>query len=195
MDPHFHDITLALYQQSAEAGPVFRVHTYSSIAGAQDRVAFVGRAMSTLGGMQQVGDGIPLLRFSCGDPHTLAARRVFLEACKLPPSAPLEPRALSIFDKKSAQNIDVITGGSGVYDVVAEGADAARASAIAGGLAKLAEMSKSETKATQVSFSCGQSHDSLVGLLLARALNVRAVLREEEMVASRGTLVAPSAQN
>jgi hypothetical protein len=194
MDPHFHDITLGLYQQSTEAGPAFRVHTYSSIPGAQDRVAFVERAMSTLGGMQHIGDGVLLLRFGCGNQHVLAARRVFLEACKLAPSAPLELRGLSIFDKKSGQNIDVLSKGSGAYDVTAGGSDAARASAIAGGLAKLGEMSKSETKATEVTFPCGQSHDALVGVLLVRALNVRAVLREEEMVASRGTLAAPSAQ-
>lgn len=195
MDPHFHEITIALYMQSTEDGQVFRVHTYSSIDGAQDRVAFITRAMSILGGMEEIAAGIPLLRFGCGYPHTLAARRVFLEACKLSPSAPQEPRGLSIFDKKSGQSIAVAAVGPGVYDVVAEGIDAARASAVAGGLAKLAEMSKSDTKATQVTFPCGRSHDALVGVLLARALNVRAALREEEMTAARGMLVAPSAQN
>jgi hypothetical protein len=45
-----------------------------------------------------------------------------------------------------------------------------------------------------VAFGCKQTHDSLVGLLLVRALNVRAVLREQEMTASRGVLSAPSAQ-
>jgi hypothetical protein len=55
-------------------------------------------------------------------------------------------------------------------------------------------MSKSETEPAQVAFACGQSHDALVGLLLVRALNVRAVLREEEVQATRGTLAAPSTQ-
>jgi len=195
MDPHFHDITIALYQEPTDTELVFRVHTYSSISGAQERIGFVAHAMSILSGMQAVGDDASLLRFGCGNQHIFAARRTFLEACKLSPSAPLAPRGLSIFDKKSGQNIDVANSGSGAYDVVAVGGDAARASAIAAGLAKLAEMSKSDTKATQVLFPCGQAHDALVGLLLARALNVRAVLREEEMMASRGTLVAPSAQN
>jgi hypothetical protein len=194
MDPHFHDITLALYQQQTTgAGEVFRVHTYSSIGGAHDRVAFVSRAMSILGGMQEVPDSVPLLRFPCGDQHTLAARRVFLEACKIAPSAAIEPRALSIFDKKSGQDVRVRALGAGSYDVIA-GSDAARASAIAGGLAKLGAMSKSETEPAQVAFACGQSHDALVGLLLVRALNVRAVLREEEVQATRGTLAAPSTQ-
>ena len=45
-----------------------------------------------------------------------------------------------------------------------------------------------------VRFPCGESHDQLIGLLLVRAQNLRAVLREEEMKASRGVLAAPSAQ-
>jgi len=45
-----------------------------------------------------------------------------------------------------------------------------------------------------VVFPCGRPHDELMGLLLPRALNARAALREEEMAASRGMLVAPSAQ-
>jgi hypothetical protein len=55
-------------------------------------------------------------------------------------------------------------------------------------------MTKVEGAPSQVKFGCGQTHDALIGLLLGRALNVRAVLREEEMSASRGTLAAPSAQ-
>ena len=59
------------------------------------------------------------------------------------------------------------------------------------GLRKLAEM---EDRGDILAFSCGQSHDPLIGLLLPRALNVRATLREEEAAATRGVLVAPSAQ-
>jgi hypothetical protein len=195
MDPHFHDITIALYQDSTDSGLAFRVHTYSTVPGVEDRVAFVAHAMAVLGGMEALDSDAALVRFACGNQHILAARRVFLEACKLPATATLEPKGLSIFDKKSAQDIKVSGSDSGVYDVFATGADASRATAIAGGLAKLAELSKSDTNATQVLFPCGQAHDALVGLLLGRALNVRAVIREEEMIASRGMLVAPSAQN
>ena len=38
IDPHFHDITIALYRQQREARTVFRVHTYSSVAGADTRI-------------------------------------------------------------------------------------------------------------------------------------------------------------
>lgn len=195
MDPHFHDITIALYQDSTDKGAALRVHTYSSIPGAEDRVAFVAHAMTVLGGMQALDGETALLKFACGNQHTLAARRVFLEACKLPSTTTLAPKGLSIFDKKSGQEINVSGSESGAYDVLATGADASRATAVAGGLAKLAEMAKSDMKATEVLFPCGQAHDALIGLLLGRALNVRAVIREEEMMASRGTLVAPSAQN
>ena len=71
---------------------------------------------------------------------------------------------------------------------------AARIDAITGGLKKLAEIEFVDGEPHRVKFACGSPHDALIGLLLPRALNVRAVLREEEMAASRGTLVAPSAQ-
>ena len=45
-----------------------------------------------------------------------------------------------------------------------------------------------------VAFPCGLTHDALVGLLLPRALNVRAALREEETKATRGVLVSPGAR-
>ena len=82
LDPHFHDITLALYRQQREGKPVFLVHTYSRIEGAQERVQSIVQAMKTLGGMQETPDGT--LCFHCGAGHEMACKRVFLEACKLP---------------------------------------------------------------------------------------------------------------
>lgn len=82
LDPHFHDITLALYRQQREGKPVFLVHTYSRIEGAQERVQSIVQAMKTLGGMQETPDG--MLCFHCGAGHEMACKRVFLEACKLP---------------------------------------------------------------------------------------------------------------
>ena len=46
MDPHFHDITIALYQQGPEESPLFLVHTYSQIEGAQERIQFAIEAMT-----------------------------------------------------------------------------------------------------------------------------------------------------
>src|SRR5262249_12469100 len=99
--------------------------------------------------------------------------------------------------KKSNQTIKVLSQGKGVYSLTADGAGPekdSRISAVANGLQKLAQMQSLEPGGDRVAFACGYSHDALVGLLLGRALNVRAVLREQELAASRGVLSAPSAQ-
>ncbi len=193
MDPHFHDITIGLYRQEHNGAPAYRVHTYSGRAGADQRIAFVANGMVVLGGMMQTPDG--LLRFPCGEAHELACRRVFLEACKLASGGELKARPLTIVDRKSGLNITVSGTGSGEYRVEAEGEgrDAARRiSAIAGGLVKLGEM-QSRSPDT-VAFSCGYDHDAVVGLLLVRAPNVRAAVREQEASGARGVLAAPSQQ-
>lgn len=188
MDPHCGDITIALYRRQLPAGPAFLVHTYSHRPGAAGRLEFIAGAMCRLGGL--VAEPPRLLRFPCGADHELACRRVFLEACKLGPNQPVAERPLAIFDKKSSRQLTVLSLGGGRYRITGE--DAGRVAAVAGGLAKLGQLSAAVPE--QVEFPCGQAHDALVGLLLVRALNVRAVLREQEMAAARGLLVAPSAQ-
>ena len=202
IDPHFHDITIGLYQQQSlntttgKEEPLFLVHTYSRIAGVSERIEEVRRAMQTLGGMLKTVDG--LLYFPCGAAHQAACRRVFLEACKLVPGTRIEPRPLHILDKKSQLTITVNSIGDGVYTVTADGEGrgaARRIAAIAGGLMKLGEMEAVETdNRDTVAFECANTHDALLGLLLVRAPNVRVALREAEMTASRGVLSAPSQQ-
>ena len=202
IDPHFHDITIGLYQQQSinattgEETPFFLVHTYSHITGAADRIEEVRQAMQTLGGMLKTPEG--LLYFPCGSAHQAACRRVFLEACKLAPGTPIEPRPLNILDKKSQLTITVNSVGDGVYSVAADGEGRGaerRITAIAGGLMKLGEMEDTDTDSRDtVAFGCAHTHDALIGLLLVRAPNVRIVLREEEMGAARGVLSAPSQQ-
>ena len=202
IDPHFHDITIGLYQQQitdpnlGKAFPAFLVHTYSQISGATERIEEVIQSMQILGGMLKTSEG--LLYFPCKDAHEAACRRVFLEACKLASNTQTEARPLNILDRKSQLTITVDSIGSGIYRVTANGegrSAARRISAIAGGLMKLGEMEDIETdNKDTIGFACGHSHDALVGLLLIRAPNVRVVLREEEMGAARGTLSAPSQQ-
>ena len=55
----------------------------------------------------------------------------------------------------------------------------------------MGQMTPFEGSANRVGFECGHSHDALVGLLLTRAMNVRAVIRELENAAARGVLAAP----
>ena len=195
MDPHFHDISIALYCPSSDNAPAYKVHTYSHLPGAAERVAGIMDAMQVLGGMEQTSDG--LLRFPCGHAHLLAVKRLFLEACKLPPEQPIEPRPLHIFDKKANATIAVASLGQGLYEArateQAPGA-ARRVTTIARGLIRLGEMEEVADQPNQARFGCGHSHDALIGLLLVRAPNVRAAVREAEAMASRGVLSAPSAQ-
>jgi hypothetical protein len=197
MDPHSGGISIALYMRGGSDGPVARVHSYSSRPGTAERLESVARTVSTLGGMVPVGDGRLELRFPCGAWHGSAARRLFTEACKLDPAGSAEPRPLTGTDSRTGQEIVVEPLGEGRYRVAASGAaDEApsRAPAIARAIAKLAELEVAEDDDTIVAFPCGCPHDALIGLLLVRAQNLRAVLREEEMQASRGVLSAPSAQ-
>lgn len=196
IDPHFKDITIGLYLQQIDNRAIYRVHTYSRLDGAATRIQEVVQSMRTLGGMQETSEG--LLYFPCGEKHEAACRRVFLEACKIPSDSSPEPRPLKILDKKSQLTITVDSVGKSIYRVTSNGEGRSaerRVTAIAGGLKKLGEMDAcSENPDDSVAFSCGHSHDPLIGLLLVRAPNVRVILREEEANASRGMLTAPSQQ-
>lgn len=191
MDAHFQDITIALYRQMQPLGPAYRVHTYSRKEGAQNRIASVIRAMQVLGDMKKTADD--LLHFPCWAAHTLSVKRVFLEACKADPTSEITVRPLKIEDRKSGLTVRAHRSDDNAYRIQAEGKDADRRMAvIINGLRKLGEMDASGEDG--VRFECHTAHDALVGLLLVRAPNVRAVLREAEMIAARGVLAAPSAQ-
>ncbi len=194
MDPHCSNITIGLYEQSSGGASRYLVHTYSGIPEARARMDAIGQAMQVLGGLE-LHQG--LLGFPCGARHQLAMRRAFLEACKLAPDTPLAVRPLSVLDKKLNLTVSISSLGNGLYEIAAEGpaeATASRLDSIVGGYRKLAELEVIPGEPHRFRFGCGQVHDALVGLLLPRALNVRAILREEEMAAGRGLLVAPSAQ-
>jgi hypothetical protein len=194
MDPHFQDITIGLYQRSRGGAPEYLVHSYSGVMGTRERLDFLIQAMAALGDLVLENGW---LHFPCGVGHQLAVRRVFLEACKIPPGADLTPKPLTIFDKKTEHTITATSLTPGLYEVSADAPQdksASRVDNITSGLKKLAEIEFVAGEPHRVMFACRWPHDALIGLLLPRALNVRAVLREEEMAASRGTLVAPSAQ-
>ena len=194
MDGQCADISIALYRQETETGPVGIVHTYSRVAGAQERVAFVAGAMRTLGGLAQVGDDPATIVFTCGTWHPAIARRLFLEAVKVDQTLPVEARPLELLDRKTGQALTVEQTGPAAYRVRAsETGDAPnRAPAVARGMRKLAELADSDDPAA-FAFACGDDHTALVGLLLPRAVNVRDAIREEEMSAGRGMLTAPGA--
>jgi hypothetical protein len=196
MDRHYKDISVGLYVRDGELGPIATVHSYSTRPGVPERLRFIAGALAGLGGLEPLEDPLEL-RFACGTWHATAARRLFVEACKADPAEPLEPRPLEAPDARSDQTIVVERLGGGAYEVHAHGVpdgEQSRAPAIARAMAKLAQLDADEGERPVVRFPCGQDHDPLIGLLLGRAQNLRAVMREEEMQASRGVLAAPSAQ-
>lgn len=196
MDPHFHDITISLYRQAREGGPAYLLHTYSRLEGADGRLQAAKKGMITLGGVEEDPER-ELLCFPCGTGHEFACRRLFLESCKADPKGPVDIRPLTTLDKKSGLDIRVVGLGDGAYQVTTDGDHEdkdRRISVIVNGLRKLGEMLGVEGSPDQVAFPCGTSHDALVGLLLIRAPNVRAIVREQEMAAARGILAAPSQQ-
>ena len=198
MDLHFHDISIGLYRREGGAALEVLVHSYSRLQGTRERLEFIAEAMTVLGGMEALPGEPLVLRFPTGSDLPVAAKRVFLEACKRPSGDEVVPRPLTIFDKKTQSQVQVASLGEGLYEVTleAEGERAARRAAhIAGGIAKLSGAGLVGGHPAQVALPNRQSIDALVGLLLVRALNVRAIVREEEAAASRGVLSAPSAQN
>lgn len=195
MDSHCNNITLALYRKDVAGVPGYRVHTYSQHPSAQERIENLRQTMLVLGGIEIDGEGF--LHFPCAHAHQFAIRRLFLDACKRDPQLPLAPLPLHIFDKKGDCDIFADSLGNGRYVVRAEGNNSGierRTATIARGLIRLGEMEESAEDANIAAFSCGQAHDALVAQLLVRAPNVRAAMREAEEMASRGQLVAPSAQ-
>jgi hypothetical protein len=194
MDPHFQNITIALYRQDQTGRPEYLVHSYSGLPGASERIESLRAAMAVLGQLVQEGE---LLHFACGAAHQVAARRTFLETAKLPPLVPSAPKPLTVPDKKSGRNFTAENLGNGRYQITADGPEEgkfARIDAVVGGLVKLAEVEPVAGTLGLIVFPCHSAHDALIGLLLPRTLNVRAILREEESAEGRGLLVAPSQQ-
>ena len=199
MDPHFHDISISLYRSTGEGGASgFLAHSYSTREGAAERLGFVMRAMAVMGGMGP-GPGQPeRLAFACGAAHKAAVKRLFLEACKRATGAEVAAQPMRVYDKKNDLTIDATAVGDGRYRIAAAGSEgndkaAQRVDGVTRGLIKLAELEPG-AEPGEVRFPCGFSHDELVGLLIGRALNVRAAMREAEAAAARGILAAPSAQ-
>jgi hypothetical protein len=196
MDPTFHDISVGLYRKDTGDGPVGVVHSYSGRSDTDQRVAFITGALCVLGGLEAVaGDPDGAVRLPCRDWHNAALKRLFLDCFRVDPASPLEPKPLEAADTRSEQTITLTPLGDGVYRVDASAAAAgeeSRAPAITRALVRLVQLE--ELDDTTVAFPCRHDHHELMGLMLVRAQNLRASLREEELTASRGVLTAPSAQ-
>jgi hypothetical protein len=192
MDRYCADITVALYLMAGGTSAV--VHSYSGWPEVPGRLDWLAATMRRLGGMNGSGRTVG---YACGAWHERAARRTFLEACKVDPRRPLPMPPLTVDDPRTNQIFTVASRGGGRYTVSAVAADPAatsRAPAVAAGLAKLADLEPDPDDEVGVRFTCGAPHDELVALLLPRAINVRAALREQELAAGQGLLLAPGTQ-
>ena len=199
MDPHFHDISISLYRNAGEGDAAsFLAHSYSAKEGTAGRLGYVMQAMAVMGGMGPAPGQPERLAFACGTRHKAAVKRLFLEACKRATGTQVAAQPMRIYDKKNDLTINATATGGGGYRLAAsagEGDDkvAQRVDGVTRGLVKLAELEPGAAQG-EARFPCGHAHDALVGLLLGRALNVRAAMREAEAAATRGVLAAPSAQ-
>ncbi|MCH2201500.1 MAG: hypothetical protein MK102_06000 [Fuerstiella sp.] len=195
MDKHCHDISVALYRQDMEC-PQFLVHTYSESEESATRVRFIRQALIRMIGLEPA-DRPNWLQFPCRKIHQRALKRTFLDLCKLETEAPLEAKSLEAFDKKAAGNLRVVSMGDGAYRTEAvEETEAGqkRSRALARGFAKLCELRADDADPLRFTFECQSSHDSLVGMLMFRAQNVRSSMQEEDAAAGRGVLAPPSQQ-
>lgn len=202
MDKYFQDISIALHVREGNGGRLFTLHTYSRVPGAEDRVKAVAAFMVALGGTEGIGETGTAFRFPCGELHERAVKRMFNEVVMFDPATPLAPKPLSVHEAKTGRTIAVACeqegAGQWTYTVTADGPPEGldrRVAAVAGGLVKLGDMQQVAGTQDRLKFSCGCDHRALVGLLLPRALNVRAVIAAEEAEQKRGVLLAPSSQS
>jgi len=192
-DKYFRNISIALYAQKNENEWNFIVRSFSTHDGVRSRIEVVVAAMQILGGMESTGEH--RLRFPCGDQHLVAVRRLFLRACKEVPGEEIQKIPLVLYDKKSEMTIKAKPKGAGTYLLVADGDSGRRLMALRNAMNKLADLATDDSISEQFCFSCGHDHHDLVGMLLQSAPNVRAVMREFEMNAAKGVLMAPGSQN
>lgn len=196
-DRRCHNISIGLYERDVAGTPWLCAHTYAAVDGADQRVAFITDTLRVMMGLDDVADGPGWLTCPCGTSHLRAIKRGFLDLCKLETGAPLEPMPLTMHDKKAECDLSVVGKGGGVYEIQAAADTPAaqrRVKALARGFLKVCEMQSVEGSDTQVAFACKTNHDALMGLLFFRAMNVRSMMAEEEMAATRGVLSTPSQQ-
>ena len=113
MDAQCNDASIALYSSLDQGERLFRPHSFSNKPGVAERLEHVAKTMAVLGGM--VLDDHLRLKFPCGEGHLQACRRLFLDSVKLDMNDPIEPRPLSVDDRKTGDTILVHSNGSGEY--------------------------------------------------------------------------------
>ena len=175
MDANFHDISVALYRQDGPVGarphvqPEARRRREDALARGRDGGARRARTA------RRSPRRLPLRHLARGGREADLSRGL---QARSHDHADLEAaRAATTRRRASASGRSRL--GDGAYRIVAEGVESgtpSRAPAVAAGLAKLATARRLGGRRGPSSRSpADTAHDALVGLLLPRAINVRAV--------------------
>ena len=193
MDPHFHNITVGLYEKDG----VLTVWTYSRKPGVEDRIERIRDQLCKLGGLVPVEGSRNQVRFPCGQLHLRPLKFLMPQAVEKDPDFAHPTGEMVIKDTRSPLTLKLTPHHSEnrwVYQVSAlgEARNAPfRLRAIVVGFRKYGEMEQLGNFG--VCFSCGNRHEPLVRLLFPYSRNISAVENMLESSAQRGQLTTGTA--
>ncbi len=193
MDPHFHNITVGLYEKDG----VLTVWTYSRKPGVEDRIEKIRDQLCKLGGLVPVEGSRNQLRFPCGQLHSRPLKFLMPQAVEKDPDFAHPTGEMVIKDTRSPLTLKLTPHHSEnrwVYQVSALGKARNapfRLRAIVVGFRKYGEME--QVGNFGVCFSCGYRHEPLARLLFPYSRNISAVENMLESSAQRGQLTTGTA--
>ena len=193
MDPHFHNITVGLYEKDG----ILTVWTYSRKPGVEDRIEKIRDQLCKLGGLVPVEGSRNQVRFPCGQLHSRPLKFLLPQAVEKDPDFAHPTGEMVIKDTRSPLTLKLTPHHSEnrwVYQVsaVGEARNAPfRLRAIVVGFGKYGEME--QVGNFGVCFSCGYRHEPLVRLLFPYSRNISAVENMLESSAQRGQLTTGTA--
>ena len=193
MDPHFHDITVALYEKDG----LLTVWTYSRKPGVEERVERIRDQLCNLGGLVPVEGSRNQVRFPCGQLHSRPLKFLMPQAVEKAPDFAHPTGEMVIRDTRSPLTLKLTPHHSEdrwIYQVSAQGEARNapfRLRAIVVGFRKYGEMEQAGNFG--VTFSCGHRHEPLVRLLFPFSRNISAVENMLESSAQRGQLTTGTA--
>lgn len=193
MDPHFHDITIGLYEKDG----LLTVWTYSKRVGVEDRIERIRDQLCNLGGLVAVAGSRNQVRFPCGELHSRPLKFLMPQAVEKDPNFSHPTGEMVLRDTRSPLTLKLTPHHSEnrwVYQVSAQGEARNapfRLRAITMGFRKYGEMEQAGNLG--VSFNCGHRHEPLVRLLFPFSRNISAVENMLESSAQRGQLTTGTA--
>lgn len=186
IDKYFNDISVGLYVK----GAICTVWTYSKKPGVTERLREIRDQMVALGGTEALEGTDNQVRFPCGQLHTRPLRFLTAQAVgKAPDYAPPQGQ-MSIKDSKSTFTINVEAADPhGVYQISLEGEGSnptMRLRMVVAGFTRYGEME--QVGDSGVRFSCRDTHDALMRILMPYSRNISSVETMMAAEALRGQM-------